>query len=407
MLSRDNIRQAMADGKLKIFPFEEKSLTGIGYNISTTDFAFSINQGILLTIHQETRDNGIMRYVVIPPNDTVLFFSREYIEVDNTLAGTFHSKVTCVSKGLGHISTTLDPTWKGQLLLSLNNPTSREVIFDLDKSGGNIVTLLLYGMDTDVTGVNIHDNNKGRCELLVSHFAKPSSKRFQKFQKKHLELKDFVQNELADSLNGYDSFLGPDQPNDRYTSKVRQLQALRERLEKDRLIIGEDRYRLGKNGLYHCLRSEDVKLIKDCTLYEACSTAQQIPDVTQTMKDGFKASQLNEAHTLIDKYLQIIDYELDMIDHIRRVQWQNAQTHKYAGEDSELVSMRKSAERVAKFWHVWLPLFGFALAIAAFIVMLLTCDVFKANYDAKTIAVSIYIPIITALIGLWQQHRHK
>ena len=174
MLSRNDIEQALADGHLKIFPFDSKKLTGIGYNLSTTDFAFSINQGILLTLHEKTTENGIMRYVIIPPNDTVLFFSQEYIEVDNTIAGTFHSKVSCVSQGLGHISTTLDPTWKGQLLLSVNNPTSRSIVFNLEKSGGNIVTMLLHKLDSEVTGSNIHDNNKGRCELLITHFAKPS-----------------------------------------------------------------------------------------------------------------------------------------------------------------------------------------------------------------------------------------
>ena len=191
MLSRDNIEKALADGHLKIFPFEKQNLTGIGYNISTTDFAFSINLGILLTVHQKTVENGVMRYVVIPGNDTVLFFSKEYIEVDKTLDGTFHSKVSCVSQGLGHISTTLDPTWKGQLLISVNNPTSNDIVFDLDKSGGNIVTLLLHKLDSPVTGNNIHDNNKGRCELLISHFATPSPTL--KYKNKHLEVKEFVQ----------------------------------------------------------------------------------------------------------------------------------------------------------------------------------------------------------------------
>ena len=81
MLSRDDIRLALAEGHLKIFPFESKNLTGIGYNLSTTDFAFSINQGILLTIHRKITDDGVERYVTIPANDTVLFFSKEYIEI--------------------------------------------------------------------------------------------------------------------------------------------------------------------------------------------------------------------------------------------------------------------------------------------------------------------------------------
>lgn len=400
MLSRDNIRQAMAEGHLRIFPFEEKNLTGIGYNISTTDFAFSINQGILLTIHQNLKDCGIMRYVIIPPNDTVLFFSREYIEVDNTLAGTFHSKVSCVSKGLGHISTTLDPTWKGQLLLSVSNPTSRDVIFDLDKSGGNIVTLLLYKMDDFVTGENIHDNNKGRCELLVSHFAKPSSK---KFQEKHLELKAFVQNELADSLNGYDSFLGQNQPEDRYSSKIKQLQMLRDRLEKDRLIITEDRYSLGGQGLYYCLTSDDMELIQNCTLYEVCQGFSNATSATE----GFTASNLKEVIPMIDKYLEIIGYELDMIDHIRRIHWQNTRTHMFAGEDSELVLWQQSAEKTKKRLSFWLPLFGIILLTAIFIFLLLALKFFKGNSDRQTIAVAIYMPIIVVIIEEWRQFRRK
>lgn len=403
MLSRDNIRQAMAEGHLRIFPFEEKNLTGIGYNISTTDFAFSINQGILLTIHQDIKDCGIMRYVIIPPNDTVLFFSQEYIEVDNTLAGTFHSKVSCVSKGLGHISTTLDPTWKGQLLLSVSNPTSQDVIFDLDKSGGNIVTLLLYKMDAVVTGGNIHDNNKGRCELLVSHFAKPS---FKKFQEKHLELKDFVQNELADSLNGYDSFLDPNQSEDRYSSKVKQLQMLRNRLEKDRLIIAEDRYSLGGQGLYYCLKRDEIKLIQNCTLYEACSAAQSFSNAMLATK-GLTAAKLKEAIPAIDNYLEIIGYELDMIDHIRRIHWQNVRTHMFAGEDSELVLLQQSAQKTKKRLCFWLPLSGIILVTAMFIFLLLSLKFFKENPDLQAIAVAIYMPIIVVLIEEWQQFRRK
>lgn len=248
MLSRDDFRLALAEGHLKIFPFESKNLTGIGYNLSTTDFAFSINQGILLTIHRKITDDGVERYVTIPANDTVLFFSKEYIEIDHTLAGTFHSKVSRVSEGLGHVSTTLDATWKGQLLISVNNPTSKGIKFDLDKSGGNIMTMLLHKLDSPVTGDNIHDNNKGRCELLIAHFADPLSN--SAYREKHLELRTFVENELADSLNGYDSFLGPDYPGDRYSSTVECLTRLRDRLQKDMIIIQEDRYALGKDGKY-------------------------------------------------------------------------------------------------------------------------------------------------------------
>lgn len=347
MLSRNDIEQALADGHLKIFPFDSKKLTGIGYNLSTTDFAFSINQGILLTLHEKTTENGIMRYVIIPPNDTVLFFSQEYIEVDNTIAGTFHSKVSCVSQGLGHISTTLDPTWKGQLLLSVNNPTSRSIVFNLEKSGGNIVTMLLHKLDSEVTGSNIHDNNKGRCELLITHFAKPSF--HFKLKKKHLELKDFVQKELADSLNGYDNFLNEKYPPDKYSLQVEQLKGLRQRLDKDRAIISEGRYQLGEQGLYHILKDEkEVNLIKQCVL------TKYIPELFQYLQEGaINQAVVTSPHFarpsdslhMLSTLIKVIDYQLAMIDHARRIQWQNMKVKQFAGEDSELVRVRRILDK--------------------------------------------------------------
>ena len=37
------------------------------------------------------------------------------------LSGLIESKVSCVSKGLSHISTTVDPDWKGRLLIAIHN----------------------------------------------------------------------------------------------------------------------------------------------------------------------------------------------------------------------------------------------------------------------------------------------
>jgi len=204
MYSRDNIKEAIKEGHLKIIPFEEKNLTGIGYNLSTTNFAFSINQGLLLQINTDTTEEGHIHYIEIPANDTVLFFSKEFLETDNTIAGTFHSKVSRVCQGFGHISTTLDPMWKGQLIIAVSNSTDKKIRFDLDRNSGNIFTLLLYKLDNAVTGNNVHDNNQGRCDLLLSHFTENFSSKFHK--KKHFELENFIVKEFANSLNGYDDF---------------------------------------------------------------------------------------------------------------------------------------------------------------------------------------------------------
>lgn len=410
MLSRDNIEKALADGHLKIFPFEKQNLTGIGYNISTTDFAFSINLGILLTVHQKTVENGVMRYVVIPGNDTVLFFSKEYIEVDKTLAGTFHSKVSCVSQGLGHISTTLDPTWKGQLLISVNNPTSNDIVFDLDKSGGNIVTLLLHKLDSPVTGNNIHDNNKGRCELLISHFATPSPTL--KYKNKHLEVKEFVQKKLADSLNGYDNFLGSNQPQDRYSPTIVKLMNLQNRLELDRCIISEGRYKIEGIGKYYCIKNAaELDLLKSCALYELSPKLRETLSMQSKIIAGFEAAQLTNASPIIeiiDECIKVIEYELNMIDHVRRIQWQNDQVNRFAGEDSELVRLRRSVDKSRRVKRFWIPLFGiFAVVVGFFWVLIGPLDAFSEKSGTGAILSAIYAPILVFILERWWKYWHE
>ena len=336
MYSRDNIKEAIKEGHLKIIPFEEKNLTGIGYNLSTTNFAFSINQGLLLQINTDTTEEGHIHYIEIPANDTVLFFSKEFLETDNTIAGTFHSKVSRVCQGFGHISTTLDPMWKGQLIIAVSNSTDKKIRFDLDRNSGNIFTLLLYKLDNAVTGNNVHDNNQGRCDLLLSHFTENFSSKFHK--KKHFELENFIVKEFANSLNGYDDFLVND-IQDKYKKKIKNLIDLREQLNKDKLLIWEDRYELGKNGVYHILRDEKQReTIRECSIFHLSNLESRLSDVYDEKEFANASSDIIK---MIERYLMIIGYEMETINHNRRVSWQNERIAKYATENSKILQYRK------------------------------------------------------------------
>ncbi|MCI6996752.1 MAG: hypothetical protein MR936_08150 [Eubacterium sp.] len=345
MYSRDNIKEAIAEGHLKIYPFEEKNLTGIGYNISTTNFAFSINQGLLLRVFRDTSEQGYEHYVKIPPNDTILMFSKESLETDNEIAGTFHSKVSRVCQGLGHICTTLDPTWKGQLIIAINNPTNKEIRFDLDKHSGNILTMLIYKLDQSVSGPDIHDNNKGRCDLLLSHFTK--QKRLWWRKKDKLELEEFIVHDFANSLNCYDDFMGENAEVDKYTGIVQELKSLKDRLENNLLIIAEKRYSLGTDGKYRVLRDKSERdLISNCSIFHLKNIGKidlekeyQINEITGNSKEV-----LNQ----IKQYLLIIDYELETINHIRRITWQNKKIEEYAAENSKLYIHNKKVKRLKK-----------------------------------------------------------
>lgn len=393
MLSRDDLINAIADGSLKIYPFEEENLTGIGYNLSTTYFAFSINRGILLTVHQQTTNEGVNRYVIIPGNDTVLFFSKEYVEVDRSMAGTFHAKVSRVCQGLGHISTTLDPAWKGQMIISINNPTAKAIRFDLDTNSGNIMTMLLHKLDTAVTGDHIHNNNQGRCDLLLEHFAKPLPNK--EYQNKHLQLESFVIGEFADSLNGYDEFLNSGQSADKYTQKACQLIELKERLTKERRILQEDRYMMGSHGVYYCLRNESEKeLLQNCTLFQIYSKTHE----SIRLIDELKKEDLYTVDPVIEKYINIIDYELKTINHIRRIIWQNKKIEQFAGEASPLVRLRQQESDRIRLLKFWGPLLG-VLIVAAIVIFLLWK--FNVSSNACSVIATIAAPILALAVQFW------
>lgn len=397
MLSRNDIIQALADEHLKIFPLEKKNLTGIGYNLSTTTFAFSINRGVLLTIHQRITSQGIERYINVPGNDTVLFFSKEYIAIDDTLAGTFHSKVSRVCQGLGQISTTLDPTWKGQLIVSVCNPMSKSIIFELDKSSGNLLTMLLYKLNCKVTGPNIHDNNQGRCDLLLERFTEFTTKN-KDYLEKHLELKEFVSGQFADSLNGYDDFIYESSIIDKYSQKIKALIELRERLENDSELIIEGNYMIGETGIYSLFKSNREKsLIKSCTLFEYKGNSD---DIDISFRDVNKDEEI--VIEKINAYIYIISYELEEINHIRRIDWQNKKIEEFAAEKSELVRLCNNEKKKRQLKGYWLPLgilFGLYVGIILFMAFEYGIESNKFSYIIAVIA-----PVLPVLV---EHYLHK
>lgn len=137
-------RQELKD--IIIAPFDRQKCKGIGYNLSPTEFCYSIRKKRLLQVHKSDKEV----YVLIPPNDTVLTVSNEYLKVSNELAGCFLSRLRPVTCGMGNISTTLDPGWKGMLLLPISNPSSKKVKLVIKSLNEDklepiaIVTMLLW-----------------------------------------------------------------------------------------------------------------------------------------------------------------------------------------------------------------------------------------------------------------------
>ena len=172
LMSDRSIEAAMENGDLFIAPFDSNQLQSSGYNLTPTRCFYSTKKRCLLNIVEDQDET----YVMIDRNDTVLVRTRESVAVSMRLAGAFYSKVKIVSSGFGHVSTTLDPGWEGQLLISLNNPTNRKIKFSIEKMVygkriyNSFVTLEFMGLNRETTKKS--DNPPGRLDVLENSLNK-------------------------------------------------------------------------------------------------------------------------------------------------------------------------------------------------------------------------------------------
>lgn len=129
-LSDTDICEAIASKEMAISPYNEENLTPVGYNFSYSRFIISLSTKTFKKIYI---DKNNTMYFILVPNESVVVLTTEAIWVSREIGGTFHSKVSIVAKGIGHISTTLDPGWQGQLLIPMNNPTKKRIKVEIGR----------------------------------------------------------------------------------------------------------------------------------------------------------------------------------------------------------------------------------------------------------------------------------
>lgn len=108
--------------KLIIYPFDEGWLTPVGYDLRVgSQYSTSERPGNK-TLHEGES-------LILAPKSTGLITTLEYIRMPQSRAysGMIASKVTKVSRGLSHISTTVDPDWQGNLLIAVHNHSENNV----------------------------------------------------------------------------------------------------------------------------------------------------------------------------------------------------------------------------------------------------------------------------------------
>lgn len=131
---QDYIEERDKEKGLKIEPFNQNiDLKLASYDITPTMIAMSTKLGMLETVYQE-KDMSL--YIRVRAKDTVLVISNEYFSVPPNIAGYVVSRVSKVADGFGHVSTSIDPNWKGALLIALSNPMNKPIKIRVGRERG-------------------------------------------------------------------------------------------------------------------------------------------------------------------------------------------------------------------------------------------------------------------------------
>ena len=119
MFSDDDIKKAIEQRDLVIDPLVG-NITSAGYDASVGDLAYIVQKNKRVDIKTAGK-------LSIPSRCTALIGTAESIKMSKDLIGFVVSKVSLCSKGLSHISTSLDPGWEGPLLVPVHNWDDRPI----------------------------------------------------------------------------------------------------------------------------------------------------------------------------------------------------------------------------------------------------------------------------------------
>lgn len=154
MLSVVDLKKELGEN-IYIYPVHKDSIKANSIDLHVSEFAWSLKT-------KKSIRNG--DYIIIEPDDMALIYTEESIYVSHKIGGTYNSKVTLVSKGAGHIGTTLDAQYIGCSLIALHNHSLENLKL---KIGSEFVTLQFWYLNSPgYENSPSHDNEPGHPRML-------------------------------------------------------------------------------------------------------------------------------------------------------------------------------------------------------------------------------------------------
>ncbi len=202
-LSRD---EAWDDkSTLNIYPYSEKCLTPVGYDLRAGGRFATSDEGRLIVLKEGMK-------ITIFPKQTALISTLEKISMpqDRSISGLIVSKVSKVSRGLSHVATTIDADWSGNLLIALTNHSYRKIEIGFEEAFCTVLFLTNHHPSTEPCG-----KQDGRPDIMIDDWLEISKeaieaeKKLKRAKKRRFLLSPLII--LLGGIIGY-SFFGPSQP---------------------------------------------------------------------------------------------------------------------------------------------------------------------------------------------------
>lgn len=141
---------------LVVYPFKEENLKGSTYNLTVSKYAWNLKT-------KERVFDPNKNQIILYSNSTTLIQTEEIVWVSSKICGTYHSKVSLVSLGIGHIGTTLDPEYIGCSLIALHNHSEDNLTLEV---GVDTFTSIIFRYLNTPSSISKHNNHAGRTEIL-------------------------------------------------------------------------------------------------------------------------------------------------------------------------------------------------------------------------------------------------
>lgn len=186
--------QESDETKLVLTPYKEQCLTPVGYDLRVGQTYTSSDLGEV----RKNIEEG--EAITLQPGTTALISTLEDVRMpkDRSITGLIESKVSQVSRGLSHVSTTVDPDWRGHLLIAIHNHAIEAVTLHF---GDPFCTIVFFQNLSPAT--RDCEKQPGRLDIFLDQFRDRSVKA----QKTRMK-KDFIAPAIvvSASVGGYLAF---------------------------------------------------------------------------------------------------------------------------------------------------------------------------------------------------------